>query len=316
MSTTRTTQHPLYRHEMGLYSSEAEFVDLLVPFARDGLAGGEAVVLAYDPVKTAALQRWLPPSDTLAYVTDTAPYERPGAAIATWKRLINERLAAGVARVRIAGDVPHPGSGRPYAGWDRYESAIDAAWGELPTWARCLYDERSAPANVLRRAASCHRRMIDRSGEPSDNPAFVQRRRLAQYLPPHPHPLEAGPPNIELHEPSPAMARATLGSIASGKLTGTERDDMLVAVSEAVENAFVHGESPVVVRIWADPDEIVVHVSDSGPGPDDPLAGLVPPPQGAVPRGRGLWLLHRLNVAVELLARPDRFTVRIRAGGD
>ena len=70
---------------------------------------------------------------------------------------------------------------------------------------------------------------------------------------------------------------------------------------------------PVSVRIWAAPGAIVVRVHDSGPGPADRLAGLIPPADGAG-YGLGLWLAHQLDIDVALIYEDHEFTVRLRAG--
>jgi hypothetical protein len=58
-----------------------------------------------------------------------------------------------------------------------------------------------------------------------------------------------------------------------------------------------------------------VHVHDTGPGPPDPLTGLVPVPEGASGAGLGLWLSHQLReVEVCLITDAEGFTVRLRAG--
>jgi hypothetical protein len=81
-------------------------------------------VFAYDPFKTELLHRWLPDAPGITYVSDPSPYGMPARALAGWRRVVEGHLAAGARRVRIAGNVPHPGYGRPYAGWDRYEAAV------------------------------------------------------------------------------------------------------------------------------------------------------------------------------------------------
>jgi hypothetical protein len=56
-------------------------------------------------------------------------------------------------------------------------------------------------------------------------------------------------------------------------------------------------------------------VHDTGPGPPDPLTGLVPVPEGASGAGLGLWLSHQLReVEVSLSTDAEGFTVRLRAG--
>jgi len=91
--------------------------------------------------------------------------------------------------------------------------------------------------------------------------------------------------------------------------------ELLFAVSEAVLNACLHGRRPVIVRVWTGPDRIVVCVHDNGPGPADPLTGLVPAPGGTTSAGLGLWLIHQFtNIDIALLAAADGFTVRLRGG--
>ena len=54
---------------------------------------------------------------------------------------------------------------------------------------------------------------------------------------------------------------------------------------------------------------------DNGPGPADPLTGLVPAPCGSARPGLGLWLIHQFtNIDIALLAGADGFTVRLRGG--
>ena len=56
-------------------------------------------------------------------------------------------------------------------------------------------------------------------------------------------------------------------------------------------------------------------VHDHGPGPADPLTGLVPAPGGSAGAGFGLWLVHQFtNIDIALLAATDGFTVRLRGG--
>jgi anti-sigma regulatory factor (Ser/Thr protein kinase) len=89
---------------------------------------------------------------------------------------------------------------------------------------------------------------------------------------------------------------------------------MLIGVTEAVANAQHHGRPPATVRIWAAPDSIVVTVHDTGPGPADRLAGLVPAAGSTSGRrlGLGLWVIHQLDVDVTLRQTGDGLTVRLR----
>ena len=71
----------------------------------------------------------------------------------------------------------------------------------------------------------------------------------------------------------------------------------------------------MTVRAWTVPDRVVVRVHDTGPGPDDSLAGLVPVPEGTAGAGLGLWLCHqRAGIELALVTDDDGLAVRMRAG--
>jgi anti-sigma regulatory factor (Ser/Thr protein kinase) len=301
-----------YLHEVGFYASDDEFRALISPFVLDGAESGEPVVFAYDPRKMDMLQQWFPEAPGITYITDTGPYATPAKALASWRKVVESHLAAGAPRVRIAGNVPHPGYGRPYAGWDRYEAAVDRAMGDLPVWAPCLYDARIAPAEVLEAAGRLHHHVLDAAGGHRTNGSFDAVRRLADFLPPPADPLEESKPTVELVDPTPARARLAVRGLVEGLVTDDQREALVLAVSEAVTNALVHGKPPVAVRIWLGAGQVVVHVHDEGPGPADPLAGLLPSPHGGAGSGRGLWIAHLLDVDVALVVDDQGFTLRLR----
>ena len=299
-----------YVHEVGFYASDAEFADLVMPFTLEGLRTGEPVVFAYDDYKTSLLRQWLPETSAITYITDTGPYATPTKALGAWRGVAQGHLAAGAARVRIAGNVPHPGYGTPYTGWDRYEAAVDRALGDLPVWAPCLYDVRIAPAEVLERATSLHHHFRDRDGRSRANDGYQRPTRLTDFLSAPPDPLEQTLPSLELKEPAPGPVRAAIHGLVAGRLGVDQADALVLATSEAVTNAIVHGAAPVTVRAWVEDHRVVVAVHDSGEGPVDPLVGLRPVDAGSG-SGRGLWIAHQLDLDVALTVRDDGFTVRL-----
>jgi anti-sigma regulatory factor (Ser/Thr protein kinase) len=119
---------------------------------------------------------------------------------------------------------------------------------------------------------------------------------------------------VELTNRPPAEARHALARIGRARVNNTTLSDLIIGASEAVSNALRHGQPPVTVRIWAAPGRIVVSVHDTGPGPADPLAGLVPAAHSATEPGLGLWVMHQLDIDTALIHTGDGFTVRLRAG--
>ena len=302
-----------YIHEVGFYDSDADFRALIVPFAHDSVAAAEPLILAYDTHKTELLHDWLDDLPDVEFVTEAAPYANPAKALASWRGVVQDKLAAGARRVRIAGDVPHPGYGIPFSGWDRYEAAFDRALGHLPIWAPCLYDTRIAPTEVIEAALSSHRLRRDRDGRTHPNDRYRAPARLSDFAVAATDPLELTEPAIVMVDPTPETARHAVGRLLQGWSARDAVDSLVVATSETVTNAWLYGRPPVTLRLWVGDGRAVVHVSDTGEGPTDPLIGLLPPQDETAESGRGLWITHQLDLDVTLIPSAGGFAVRFSA---
>ena len=312
MRTGAARGHEGHFHESGFYGSDAEFRALIVPFAEEGIAAGEPVIIGYDSRKNALVQSWLTDPSAVTFLADSGLYATPARAIAAYRRLFEFHVAQGAGQIRITGELPHPGNGGRFDGWDRYEAAVNTVWDDFPVWGLCLYDTATSPAVVLDAAERTHPRIVSPSGTRRANGRFQQLADF-QALPPVPDPLEQTTPIIELVDRSAAEVRGALIQIGLGRVADTILDDLLLGVTVAVSNAMAHGRPPATVRIWAAPDRIVISVHDQGRGPADPLAGLVPP-RGTVTLGLGLWVINQLDIDVALKHADDGFTIRLRGG--
>jgi anti-sigma regulatory factor (Ser/Thr protein kinase) len=305
--------HTGHFHEAGFYGSDAEFRALIVPFAEEGIAAREPVIIGYDDRKSGLLRSWLTDPGAVEFIADNALYATPARAIATYRRLFEFYLAMGAEQIRIAGDVPHPGNGGRFEGWDRYECAVNTVWQDFPVWGLCLYDTATAPAAVLDVVQRTHPRIVSPSGGRRPSSRYQEASEF-RGLAAAPDPLEKSAPSIELTGSSAAGTRRALVQAGRGCVPDATLDDLLIGASEAVNNASLHGRPPATIRIWAAPDRIVVHIHDTGPGPADPLAGLTLPADIATEPGLGLWLTHQLDIDVALIHSEDGFTVRLRGG--
>jgi anti-sigma regulatory factor (Ser/Thr protein kinase) len=301
-------------HEAGFYASDEEFRDLIVPFAEEGVAAGEPVILSYDDRKSGLLRSWLKDPAAVTFIGAAALYSTPTRAIATYQGLFDKQRARGAQQIRIGGDVPHPGNGGRFEGWDRYECALNTVWGSMPVWGLCLYDRVTAPAEVIDVIERTHPRIAPGDGRHLLSARFQDSSQF-RGLPPRPDPLEATPPLVELVNRSAAETRHALESLGRGRVPEDMLADLLIGVSEAVNNAVKHGRPPTTVRIWAGAARLVITVHDTGPGPADRLAGLTPAAGGGLQGGLGLWFMHQLEADVALRYAPDGFTVRLRGGG-
>jgi anti-sigma regulatory factor (Ser/Thr protein kinase) len=310
---TESAGRPERFHEVGFYRSDAEFGALIVPFVEEGVAASQPVILGYDDRKASLLWSWLYDPSAVTFIADTSLYATPARAIASYWEMFEELITAGATQIRIAGDVPHEGNGGRFVGWDRYESAANTVWNQFPVWSRCLYDATTAAPRVLDIAARTHPRIVLPSGQYLPSSRYQD---LAHFepLPPDPDPLERSAPAIEMSDPSAAQVRHAVTSIGGGQVPDTALQDLMIGVGEAVNNARQHGRPPVITRIWAGSGRITVHVHDTGPGPGDPLAGLIPVWGRPGSPECGLWVIHMLELDVGLIRSRDGFTVRLAAG--
>jgi anti-sigma regulatory factor (Ser/Thr protein kinase) len=170
------------------------------------------------------------------------------------------------------------------------------------------------PMRCSRTSPARHPYLAGPDGAHRGNPRY---RDPAQFLtgraPAVLDPLLAHPARVELLDPTPAVARAAVRDTATATALPQVRvEDMVLAVNEAVTNATCHGRPPARLRIWAALERLVATVSDRGPGPTDPYAGLLPTPTTA--GGRGLWMMHRLCSHVTFHRDEQGFTLGLVAG--
>ncbi|MFR9804150.1 anti-sigma factor RsbA family regulatory protein [Pseudonocardia sp. RS010] len=300
-----------YHHEAAFHGSDEELLAVTLPFVREGLEVGDLTMVALADRESEVVRRALPRADAVHWISASRRYETPASAIRRYREQFVEAVEAGRTQVRVVGNVPHPGYGAPWSGWARYEAAVNHAFATLPVWSLCCYDTRITPRAVVADVVRTHPHLVTPDGGREINAAFVAPEELLVEGLAAPLPAEPGPPALVLDDPSPAAARhALLATVA--RLDHDEREDLVLALSEIVDNAWVHGVPPVRVAMWTG-DRTVVTVTDTGVGPSDPFAGLLPA-EGSATAGLGLWMAHQLGQEVSLHRGPEGFTVRMTAG--
>ena len=303
-------------HDAAFYASDDEFLSIVAPFLDEGVAAGEPTLAALGDEHAELMRSELALPAGVTFLPRSVRYDCPAATIKADQELYARHVAAGAESIRVV--VEMPGAGVD-ASWDaraRYEAAVNRAFESFPLWGLCAYDLRTTPPDVVDDMERTHpfittadgcRVQNDRYEDPA---AFLANRPRAD-----PDPLEGEVPGRELVQPSPAVARHAVTEMSRGtNVASGEIDDLIVAVSEVVTNAILHGRPPATVRIWAGPDRIVVTIHDLGPGPSDPFVGLVPTARADGEGGFGLWIAHQLCRRVTLDADHDGFTVRLVAG--
>ncbi|MEO3746757.1 sensor histidine kinase [Plantactinospora sp. B5E13] len=314
MRTGAAAGHDGYYHEAVTYASPEELLAVAVPFLLGGVEAGEPTVVAFGERNAALLRAALPADSGVSFLSGGDMYARPAAAIRSYRELLASYLAGGAGQIRIIGELDPVVFGPTWDWWARYESAINHAYDDFPLWSMCAYDTRVTPDPVLEDVLRTHPRVATADGRHVPSVGYVEPKAyLTERRSVPPDPLQATTPLVELTDPTPAEARHAVQGADRGQVPADEVEDLVVAVSETVTNALRHGEPPARFRIWTGDDRIVVEISDTGDGPDDPFVGLLPTGDGAR-GGLGLWITYQACNHVALSRERGAFTLRLTAG--
>ena len=306
-----------YRHDALLYGSAEQLAEVAVPFLLDGLAAGDAAVVATGAV-TADLLREAVDGNPRVHVLERGDVyrARTPAAITTFRQLAEQRVSEGAHRVRVVGEVDFGPTERDWLEWQRYEAVVNDALAGWPLWGLCVFDTQRLPQQLLDTALQTHPWRATTSGcEP--NPHFTEPADYLRALPVPVEPLEATPPRLHAsHVADFASLRRALATELAGVAADEDLlQDFLLAVDEMTSNALRHGGRPVDLRLWIGTDRVVCTIGDSGTGWDDPFAGYGPAHGEDLSRGgMGLWLARQLCDHVDITTGPDGPLVRLTVG--
>ena len=292
-----------YRHDAFLYDDDEHLARVAAPFLLDGLAVGDAAVVAASP-RVAAVLREAVGAHPLLHVLERhdAYRARTPSAITTFRGLAEQYAGTGVPQVRVVGEVDFGATRRDWLEWQRYESVINEALAGWPLWGLCVFDTQRLPQPLLDSAMATHPALQSTDGR-APNPGFVDPAEYVRGLPVPGEPLLASSPRLTAPDVSDLvdLRHAVAGELAR---TGADPDlleDFRLAVDEMVSNAVRHGRPPVGLRLWTAADRIVCTISDGGPGWDDPFAGYGPAHGDDLSRGgMGLWLARQLCDHVDI----------------
>ena len=298
------------------YGSDDEFRTLIVPFVEEALAAGEPVIIGYDERKAGLLRSWLPDPSAVNFLGDKSLYASPAGTIASYRKMFDGYLTEGARRIRIAGDVPHPGNGGRFDGWDRYESAMNTVWDDLPVWALCLYDTATAPAGVLEVVEQTHPRIALPGGSRLAGPRLpgpVRLPRAAGSARPAradrargrtPGPVRGGgQARAQQGRPGPGGRRDSPG-LPDRRLRGRKQRAALRPAA---------GDGPDLGRPEAASWSAFMTGATARP---TTWPGSVPTPHRGTGQGMGLglWVVHQLDLHVALCYGDDGFTLRLSGG--
>lgn len=307
-----------FRYDAVLFDDADQLLGVAVPFLLEGLAAGDAAVIATSPATATLLRDAV--DDPRVHVLERGDVyrARTPTAITTFRQLAEQRSTGSVTQVRVVGEVDFGPTARDWLEWQRYEAVINAALADWPLWGLCVFDTQQLSDPVLDSARRTHTAVASPDGR-SPNPDFVPPAEYLRSLPIPVEPLESTPPRLSVAEVSDfiGLRHAVAAELATVPAPSDTIEDYLLAVDEMTSNALRHGKQPVSLRLWIAPDRIVCSIDDHGPGFDDPFAGYGPAHGDDLSQGgMGLWLARQLCDHVDISGddRGSHVRLTIRLG--
>jgi len=299
-----------FEHEAMFYRGDDDFLAGLLPFVRDGLDAGEAVVVAEPRSRLEQLRDGLGADAADVEFLDMADVGgNPARIIAVWAAVLDRHTGEG-RRLRGVGEPAFVGRRTAELVECRlHELLLNHAFDDGPGWRLlCPYDQEHLPRAVTQAALRTH---PVRSTSDSRRPSlgYTSGGHAAGFAEGLPAPGDAvlrgrfGPADI------PA-ARHTVAQWARSCGLDEDRVEVLeLAASELATNSIRHGGGAGTVAMWLDDSAAVVEFNDAGVL-TDPMSGRRTPTleqEG----GRGLFLVNQLCDLVQLRSSDRGTTVRV-----
>jgi AcrR family transcriptional regulator len=294
-------------HEALVYSSDEEFLATAVPFILDGISAGQPVIAPLLPEKVALLRGVLgPEAERVSFPDAVALYSRPAHTLAEYRQKLDEELSrAGVALVRVIGEVLFSSDAQENEDWKQYESAINQAWADYPVWVICGYDTRVLPEELITVALHTHR-VVSSGEQRGPSPRYIETDDLVK-LPlrrENGHAVDGSGPLARLtidKEPDlAALRRLVAGEARAGGLAPAAVEDVTVAVAELARDGLRRGDGETSVQVVRDQARWHCDVTGPAAGAGDDL---------------GLLIARLISERVEVAAGAGEETVRMTFSG-
>jgi anti-sigma regulatory factor (Ser/Thr protein kinase) len=303
---------PGFRHDALVYDDVDQLTAIAAPWLLEGLAAGDAAVIAARPGTNGALREAVGDHPGAMVVERHAFYPaRTATAITAVRRFADEHAGPG-HRVRLVGETDYGTTAADWREWQAYEAVVNVAFAPTPLWGLCVVDA-ALPEPILTSVRRTHPALVTAAGR-VPNADYVDPAGYLRALPVPDEPLEATPPALADNAITDytALRHAVRGLLDSVDGPPDVLEDFLMALDEMASNAVRHGRPPAGVRMWTAPGRLVATVHDSGAGLDDPFAGYGPAHGADLAHGgMGLWLARQLCDHVAIRRDGDGVSVRL-----
>jgi len=292
------------------YDSDERFLEAVMPFLRDGVDGGDAILAATSPSKLALLRAEL--GSKVRLIDSADWYDHPARIVSNVLHHLEDEAGAG-RRLRLLSEPLWLGrTPLEILEWQRVEALVNVVFADTDALIMCPYDVNVLPLAILEGARRTHPTSMhgrfQRANPAYQDPEEFSARCDREPLTPVPEDSAALP----VRSPDMRDLRALISAHARRHgMTGGSLHHLLVAVTEVATNALNHGAQPIELRLWPEGDQLVCEIADQGHWnpPGGPGPGLVPPRERPA---LGLWAVRMLCDIVQVRTGPEGTHVRIR----
>jgi anti-sigma regulatory factor (Ser/Thr protein kinase) len=299
-----------FDHEALFYRSDAEFLDGVVPFLRDGLQLGEAALVAEPRPRIDLLRNALGEDADRVHFLDMAEIgANPARIIGVWACAVEEHTGSGQGLRGVGEPAWHGRRAVELEECQLHEQLLNHAFDDGPAWRlMCPYDEQRMPRTVVHGALAAHPvRSTPADRTPSDHYAYDGH--AASFAAPLVVPTEAVLRGSFGADDIPATRRTVAQYARSCGLPDDQVEVLELAASELAANSIRHGGGQGSVAMWLEPGAVVVEFTDAGLVLDPLVGRRTPRPDQD--HGHGLYLVNQLCDLVQVRSSPAGTTVRI-----
>lgn len=287
-------------HHVNVYDSDRGFLEMAMPFVEEGLAAGDAVLLATTPANLALLGGALGArADDVDRVESALFGPRPPQRVAAFHRYWRQKSVGDRAVRMVAEPVWAGRSPRDVTAWTRMESGLNAVLAGTGIWMICPYDSRVVDPVIVANARRTHPEEFTGDGI-TGCPDFAEPAEFARML--DTEPLPDPPAEITTHAFDGDLSRirrVAADHAAAHGLTGERHALFVLAVAEAVAYLAGAGADGLTARVWVNAGSITWELHSPGGHFVDPFVGFLPPRLEAGP-GDGLWMTRQICETVDL----------------
>ncbi len=252
-----------FRHEAFLWRSRSDYVSGLVPFVREGVEAGEAVMVALLPEHTRWLQAELGDIASQVHVVDMVELgHNPARIIPAWLEFLESSCGPG-RPARGIGEPIWPGrSAAEIRECQLHEALLNMAVDpELPFWLVCPYDDEQLDAEVLAEAGRSHPALVTATSYEGSGSYRGHEHARALFTVDLPAPPDdASELYVTMANLAEAAEQVTLQ--AAPRLWSDQVVRLAEAVRGLAEDGLRRGARYVEVDLWEEPTELVCQVSD------------------------------------------------------